>query len=64
MHLMVDIETLGKTNKAPVMSLGAVLFNNTGMYDRFYIRFDVESQIDSNIRRTDGSTIKWWCILI
>lgn len=57
---MVDIETLGKTNKAPVMSLGAVLFNNTGMYDRFYIRFDVEGQIDSNIRRTDGSTIKWW----
>lgn len=60
MELMVDIETLGIKNDAPVMSLGAVLFNSGGMYDRFYIRFDVEGQIDSGLRKVDGSTIKWW----
>lgn len=57
---MVDIETLGIKNNAPVMSLGAVLFNSGGMYDRFYIRFNVEGQIDSGIRKVDGQTIKWW----
>lgn len=57
---MIDIETLGKTTKAPVMSIGAVLFNSGGMYDRFYINLDVAYQIDSGKRQTDGSTIKWW----
>jgi hypothetical protein len=60
MHLMIDIETLGIKNDAPVISLGAVLFNSGGMYDRFYICFDVEQQIDSGKRKVDGSTIKWW----
>lgn len=60
MNLMVDIETLGIKNDAPVMSLGAVLFNDTGTYDEFYVRFDVEGQIDSGKRKVDGQTIKWW----
>jgi len=60
MHLMIDLETLGITEKCPVIAIGAVLFDINGIQAEFYQTLDVEEQISSGKRIVDGSTIKWW----
>lgn len=60
MHLMIDIETLGRRNKAPVVSIGAVLFDKEGIKKEFEIVFDLYDQIDKGVRIVDYSTIKFW----
>lgn len=64
-HLMVDIETLGKKPGAPVVSIGAVLFDPRKQDDvsfleerAFLRRVDIEDAI--NCGAVDGETIKWW----
>jgi exodeoxyribonuclease VIII len=59
MHLMVDLETLGISSKCPVISIGAVLFDEDVTVAEFYAVLDVEEQINGT-RIVDGSTIKWW----
>lgn len=59
-HLMIDLETLGKTPQAPIVAIGAVYFDPmTGeLGDTFYVAIDFGSACE---RRTpDASTIKWW----
>lgn len=60
MHLMIDLETLGKDHDAPVLSIGAVFFNpNTGeMGHEFHVKIEFESACLN--RRIDPSTVKWW----
>lgn len=60
MDLMIDIETLGTSDKAPVISIGACFFDKRGIKERFYAVLDISEQIDSGKRITDASTIKWW----
>lgn len=60
MNLMIDIETLGIDPKAPVISIGAVYFDEKQTYAQFYINVDAHHQIDSGLRKFDASTIKWW----
>lgn len=60
--VMVDIETLGKTVDAPVLSIGAVIFNNrTGFID-YENALDLRISPEDALRhgRPDASTIKWW----
>lgn len=57
-HLMVDIETLGVNPRAPVLSIGACLFNtNHGIVEKFYTTLDVTKQLD---RVYDASAIRFW----
>ncbi len=60
--LMIDLETLGTNNAAPIISIGAALFDikNKQIGDTFYEVLDVADQIDTKIRFVDSSTIKWW----
>jgi len=60
--LMIDLETLGTSANAPVISLGAAYFdiNTKQMGDTFYMVCDVADQIDSRIRPVDADTIKFW----
>lgn len=60
MDLMIDIETLGVSNNAPVISIGACFFDKDGIKEKFYAVLDLAEQIDSGKRVTDASTIKWW----
>ena len=60
MNLMIDIETLGVKTDAPVISIGACFFDKDGIKEKFYAVLDVEQQIDSDLRKVDASTIKWW----
>lgn len=58
-NLMIDLETLGTNPDCPVISLGAVFFDGTGLGERFYAVLDVEAQMDAG-RKASASTIKWW----
>lgn len=60
-HLMVDIETLGTHDCAPVLSIGAVFFDpSTGESGA---EFSETISLESSMRagaKPDASTIVWW----
>lgn len=60
--LMVDLETLGTGNKAPIISIGARWFDleTKTKGNEIYIVLDIADQIDSKVRFADASTFKWW----
>lgn len=58
-HTMVDIETLGKSSRALIWSLGAVKFNADEILDRFHVGIDpVDAQRYG--LELDADTIMWW----
>jgi hypothetical protein len=59
MHIMVDIETMGKGPDAPILSIGAVAFDGNGISDEFYTTCDFQSAVDSGAV-IDPSTVMWW----
>ncbi|QMD27459.1 3'-5' exoribonuclease [Citrobacter freundii] len=60
-HLMVDMETMGNSPHAPIVSIGAVFFDpstgNTGA--EFYQVVCLESSMSFGMK-PDASTIQWW----
>lgn len=64
--LMVDLETLGTHHTAPIISIGAVLFDPRahdtfdGLYARsFYIGVDIADAVRV-CGPAEGDTVKWW----
>lgn len=60
--VMVDLETLGTTADAVIMSIGAVKFNiDTDEIDDagFYASISIDSNLDKG-RRIDEDTLVWW----
>lgn len=60
-HVMADIETLGKSNNAAILSIGMVKFNpfTDEFYDSFYVPVDPESCQALGLK-IDASTVMWW----
>lgn len=58
-HLMIDMETLGTTPNAVVGSIGAVLFTKSGIKNKFYQEFFLESQIKKGRIFSEG-TLRFW----
>jgi exodeoxyribonuclease VIII len=60
-HIMVDIETMGKKSNAPIVSIGAVLFDPaTGVLgETFYKVVSLESAVSWGAE-IDPSTVIWW----
>ncbi|HEF0122022.1 TPA: 3'-5' exoribonuclease [Citrobacter youngae] len=60
-HLMLDMETMGNSPDAPIVSIGAVFFDpstgNTGA--EFYQVVSLESSMSFGMK-PDASTIQWW----
>jgi len=59
-HLMIDIETLGTTPDALILTVAAQTFDpvGDGYYNQsYYARVDFDSQID---RKIEDGTLKWW----
>ncbi len=58
-QVMVDLETLGNRPGCVVISIGAVLFDETSIGPEFYAEI---SQFDSERHglRADLSTMRWW----
>jgi len=63
MHVMIDIETLGTSTEAVIISIGACKFdpNNhrTKIEDSFYVAIDPTSCTNAGLK-IDASTVMWW----
>jgi exodeoxyribonuclease VIII len=59
MNVMIDLETLGLNDKAPILSIGAVSFDNNEVTEEFYVQVDLESSMEAGLT-PDASTIKFW----
>lgn len=58
-NIMVDIETLGKGSNAVIMSVGAVVFDETGLGQTFYRNVAPQSCVDIGMT-IDVDTVMWW----
>ncbi|HBQ8048238.1 exonuclease [Klebsiella pneumoniae subsp. pneumoniae] len=60
-HVMVDLETMGKKSDAPIVSIGAVIFDpETGFLgEKFYKVVSLESAVSWGAE-IDPSTVIWW----
>ncbi len=56
-HVMVDLETLGRRAGCKVLSIGAVVFGPSGLGAEFYSRILRAEQGDLH---EDPDTIQWW----
>ena len=59
-HVSLDLETLGTSSDAPILSVGAVKFDlKTGeLGDTYYRRVSLESALKN--RNLEADTLKWW----
>lgn len=58
-QIMVDLETLGTSSHAVILSIGAVRFQNGNIIDRFYRKIDPKSCTDAGLK-IDATTVAWW----
>lgn len=60
-HVMVDIETLSKSNNAAMLSIGAVKFDPLceGVIDSFSVDIDPTS-CQTHGLKIDADTVMWW----
>lgn len=57
---MIDLETLGLSNDAAIMSVGAVCFDHAGnTIDQFYEEVGAASNLAQG-RKIEPSTLLWW----
>lgn len=58
---MIDLETMGITSTAVILTIGAVIFDpkGTSIQDRIELRPTMEDQ-EALGRTIDESTLKWW----
>ena len=60
-HLMIDLETMGKGNKAAIVEIGAVFFDPIigTIGDTFCQKISLESSVGYGLE-IDTSTVLWW----
>jgi DNA polymerase III epsilon subunit-like protein len=58
-QVSVDIETLGTAENAVILSIGAVKFDETNLYEEFYTTCEIDQQLKDG-RTVTGDTIKFW----
>ena len=61
-HATIDIETLGTSPDAVVLTIGGIKFDplaDDGLHSEFYYRLDADFQMAIN-RTVDEDTIAWW----
>jgi DNA polymerase III epsilon subunit-like protein len=64
MHdVMLDLETMGTSNTAAIVAIGAVEFDPNGepgsFVSKFYVTIDLQSNLDCGMT-VDGLTVQWW----
>lgn len=60
-HVMIDLETMGKTSTAAIVSIGAVAFDPAAgtLGESFYRKVDLQDCLDAGLTM-DASTVEWW----
>lgn len=56
---MLDLETLGNSHNAVIISIGDVKFNDLGILSEFYERITAQSCVELGLT-LDVATILWW----
>lgn len=59
MNVMIDLETLGTSNNAVILSIGATKFFETEIIDAFHVGITPESCQDAGLK-IDAATVSWW----
>lgn len=59
MNVMLDLETLSTQPNASIVAIGAVYFDNKGVYDTFYRAIDPQSSAPL-ARHIEPRTVMWW----
>lgn len=56
----IDLETLGRKNNAPIVSLGACAYSHDlGIFSTLHLFFDLDEQFKAG-RNMDQQTLLWW----
>ena len=58
-RISFDLETLGTKSSSVVLSLGAVVFDDTKLYDELHVNISIDDQLRWG-RTIDGSTLLFW----
>lgn len=61
-HVMIDLETLGTSSDAALISIGAVKFDpldESQELDRFYVAIEPQSCLTHGLK-VSGATLMWW----
>ena len=61
-HATIDIETLGKSPSAVVLTIGGIKFDpmaDDGLHSQFYYRLNADEQIEKG-RTITETTLEWW----
>ena len=58
-NVMVDLETMGTSATAPIISIGAVFFDEDGLGKEFYAAVSLEDSVKRG-GVIDPSTVIWW----
>lgn len=60
-HVTIDLESLGATSNAPIVSIGAVAFNANGIIDnsKLYLVIDHRDALERGAV-INPETVKWW----
>jgi hypothetical protein len=54
-----DLETLGTRATSVILALGAVVFDETQLYEKVHIKFSIQDQLNWG-RTIDGATLLFW----
>lgn len=57
--LMIDIETMGNTPGAAILSIGAVFIKDGKLAEEFYQHIDLQSCLENGLKM-DAGTVQWW----
>lgn len=61
MQIMIDLETMGKSSSAPILSLGAVAFRaGEGISSSIHVHLSLCQQVDTLGYRVAADTALWW----
>lgn len=60
-HVMTDVETMGKNPNAPIVAIGAVLFDPVAgeLGNQLYVKVNLEDAVRTG-GVMDASTVLWW----
>ena len=58
-HIMLDLETMGKTDNAAITAVGAVYFDLNNILSRFDILVDLNTSTGIGMEM-DVDTVLWW----
>lgn len=59
LDIMLDLETMGTSSNAAIISIGACKFDQWGVADKFQVFIDLDSAVLKG-GKVDQETVNWW----